>query len=327
MNSAYPPLLKAIQLKKSFKSGTKTLCAVRDITFAIEPGETLGLVGESGCGKSTIGKVLLRLDEPTSGSLYFKGRKINDFSRTELKAFRRSAQMIFQDPYASLNPRMSIEDIVGEGLDIHKIAIGAKRRQLIIEALAEVGLDESMLGRYPHEFSGGQRQRIVIARAMIVQPRFVVCDEPLSSLDMCTQKQIMTLLLKFKNEKKLTYLFISHDLHAVSEISDRVAVMYLGKIVEQASKTQIFSTPLHPYTQALLSAVPISDPIKERNRLRIILKGELPSPFTPPEGCPFHPRCAKAMPICRKIAPSLSEKRSEHFVACHLFTDTQQTIT
>lgn len=319
MNQVSPPLVQATRLNKCFRVGAKSLHALKDIDLMIGQGETLGLVGESGCGKSTAGKVLLRLEESTSGHIYFQGKRINDFSGTELRTFRRSAQMIFQDPYASLNPRMSIEDIVGEGLDIHKIASGTMRQERIVEALNGVGLDGSILGKCPHEFSGGQRQRIVIARAMIVNPRFIVCDEPLSSLDMCTQKQIMALLLKCKHERQLTYLFISHDLHAVREISDRIAVMYLGKIVEMADKKQAFSTPLHPYTQALLSAMPISDPQKERNRLRIILHGELPSPFSPPGGCPFHPRCSHAMPICQKVDPALLEEGpgSGHFVACH----------
>lgn len=320
MDLVSSPIIQASRLNKCFKLGSKSLNALQDLELSVYQGETLGLVGESGCGKSTIGKVLLRLEEATSGSVFFQGKKINDFSKRQMHAFRRSAQMIFQDPYASLNPRMCIEDIVGEGLDIHKIAFGAKRQEMIVEALAEVGLDKSILGRYPHEFSGGQRQRIVTARALVVNPQFIVCDEPLSSLDRCTQQQMISLLLKLKKERKLAYLFISHDLHAVREMSDRVAVMYLGKIVEQASKKQLFGNPLHPYTQALLSATPTSDPHNERNRLRIILKGELPSPFFPPKGCPFHPRCVHAMPICQQIAPPLKEVKSEHFVACHKYT-------
>ncbi|MBA3815275.1 MAG: ABC transporter ATP-binding protein [Parachlamydiaceae bacterium] len=321
MNQVSSPLIQATLLCKRFKVGKKCLNALRDINISIGKGETLGLVGESGCGKSTMGKVLLRLEEPTSGNIYFQKKKVNSFSPSEMRTYRRSAQMIYQDPYASLNPRMSIKDIVGEGLDIHKLASSAIREETILEALAEVGLGREVIERYPHEFSGGQRQRIVIARAMVMKPQFIVCDEPLSSLDMCTQKQIMTLLLRFKQEKQLTYLFISHDLHAVREISDRVAVMYLGKIVEQATNDQLFSTPLHPYTQALLSAVPTMDPQKERDRLRIILKGELPSPFNPPTGCAFHPRCPVAMPICQKIDPCLKELESGHFVACHKFDE------
>lgn len=320
MDPAPSPLIQASGLNKCFKLGSTFLNALQDIDMSVSQGETLGLVGESGCGKSTVGKVLLRLEEATSGTVFFQGKKMNDFSKREMRTFRRSAQMIFQDPYASLNPRMCVEDIIGEGLDIHKIASGAKRQEMIIEALTEVGLDKSILGRYPHEFSGGQRQRIVIARAIVVNPQFIVCDEPLSSLDRGTHKQMISLLLKLKCERKLAYLFISHDLHAVREMSDQVAVMYLGKIVEQASQKQLFATPLHPYTQALLSATPTSDPRKERNRLRIILKGELPSPFFPPKGCPFHSRCSQVMPMCRQLAPALKELESGHFVACHKYT-------
>lgn len=312
------PLVQTIRLHKHFKEKTRSLRALNDINLEIQPGETLGLVGESGCGKSTIGKILLGLENPSSGSVIFGRRSISDFSKKELFAFRRKAQMIFQDPYASLNPRLNVEEIVGEGLDIHHLATGMARRKLIAQALNEVGFDNEVLKRFPHEFSGGQRQRIVIARAMIINPLFIVCDEPISSLDRQTQKQIMALLVKLKQERLLTYLFISHDMHAVREISDRIAVMYLGEIVEQCSKDQLFTNPLHPYTQALLSAVPIADPKRERDRLRIILNGEMPSPYQPPGGCPFHPRCPQAMSICKAVNPGLVERTPGHLVACHL---------
>lgn len=311
------PIIQTKKLNKVFAVGKKLLHALRDIDLTIHRGETLGIVGESGCGKSTLGKILLRLEEPTSGSISFQGLNINSLCSKEMRLLRRKAQIIFQDPYASLNPRMTVEEIVGEGLDIHRLANGSARRNAISAVLTQVGLDESFLQRYPHEFSGGQRQRLGIARALIVEPLFIVCDEPLSALDVCTQRQVMELLLRLKKERQLTYLFISHDLRAVSEIADHVAVMYLGKIVEHASAERLFNFPQHPYTQALLSAIPIPDPKKEKSRLRIILNGDPPTPLNPPSGCPFHPRCPYAMPVCQSQIPLRHAIAPGHFAACH----------
>lgn len=312
-----PPLLHAKGLNKIFKIRKKLLYALKDVDVSIHQGETLGVVGESGCGKSTLGKVLLRLEQPSSGFVEFQGKNIHCLSRSDMRHLRRNMQMIFQDPYASLNPCMTIEEIIREGLDIHQLAKGKNRRDAVASVLHQVGLDESMMSRYPHEFSGGQRQRIGIARALILNPQFIVCDEPLSALDACTQKQVMELLLKLKKDRQLTYLFISHDLNAVRAIADHIAVMYLGKIVEQAPTARLFTQPQHPYTQALLSAIPIPDPQREKKRLRIILNGELPSATNPPTGCPFHPRCPHAMPICQTELPPRIELDKGHFAFCH----------
>lgn len=320
------PLLRTARLNKIFSfQGTK-IHVLKDIDLEIAHGETLGIVGESGCGKTTLGKVLLRLEERTSGSIEFDGMAIDSLGSEEMQHLRQKMQMIFQDPTSSLNPRMTIEKIVGEGLDIHQIHDKATRRDLIIAVLNQVGLDKSALTRYPHEFSGGQRQRIGIARALIMEPQFIVCDEPLSALDACTQKQVLELLLQLKKERQLAYLFISHDLHAVRAISNRIAVMYLGAIVEQGPTERIFSSPKHPYTQALLSAIPVADPKIEKNRLRIILNGDPPSPSAPPSGCPFHPRCPYAESICREQTPSKHQIDINYFVCCHKATQRDNKI-
>ncbi len=308
------------KVSKAYAYGRKKLFAVQDIDLAIARGRTLGLVGESGCGKSTLGRLALSLERPTSGSVFFEGQDLINVHKSDLRHLRRKMQMVFQDPYAALNPRMTIEDCIGEGLDIHQLARGDERQQRILELVAQIGLDDTILQRYPHEFSGGQRQRISIARALAVEPQFLVCDEPISALDACTQQHIMQLLRDLKRRRQLTCLFISHDLHATRSIADEIAVMYLGRIVEKANADVLFNNPLHPYTKALLSAIPIPDPVEEKKRVRIILKGEPPSPINPPEGCPFHPRCAVAMPICRSVAPPLLQIGGGHSVACHAIT-------
>ncbi|HEV8052331.1 MAG TPA: ABC transporter ATP-binding protein [Parachlamydiaceae bacterium] len=320
MRHSPQPLVKIKNVSKFYSCGKKQLCALHDITLEIFSGTTLGVVGESGCGKSTLGRVMLKLEEATKGQIFFNDKPISTFSNKQMQPLRRSMQMIFQDPYSSLNPRFTIEQIIGEGIEIHNLASGEAKKEIIAKLVSDVGLDPQILQRYPHEFSGGQKQRIGIARALAVDPQFLVCDEPLSALDTCTQKQVMELLLRFQRERHLTYMFISHDLHAVRSIADRVAVMYLGHLVELAPVQRIFSSPLHPYTQALIDAIPIADPIKERSRKRLMIYGEAPSPLNPPKGCPFHPRCPKAMPVCSEIAPILREAQPSHFVACHLKT-------
>jgi oligopeptide transport system ATP-binding protein len=293
------------------------LKAVDGVSFRLEVGETLGLVGESGCGKSTLGRAVVRLIEPTDGKVTFQGVDLAGLGRGALRAQRRRMQIIFQDPYSSLNPRMLAGDIVGEGLAIHKLGRTREERARRIASLfAAVGLDPSLTNRYPHEFSGGQRQRISIARALAVEPEFIVCDEPVSALDVSVQAQIITLLQDLQEQRKIAYLFIAHDLAVVEHISHRVMVMYLGKIVEQASAEQITRSPRHPYTQALLSAVPSIDP--DSKRPRIVLPGETPSPIAPPAGCPFHPRCPLAEGRCRLDPPPLREVAPGHQVACHL---------
>lgn len=289
--------------------------AVDDVSFAVKYGETLGLVGESGCGKSTVGRTMLRLIEPTSGEMYFNGENIFKLKGEDLKAIRRDLQIIFQDPYASLDPRVAIGESIMEGLNIHKIGTPKERFDIMIDTLKKVGLEDYHARRYPHEFSGGQRQRIGIARALALRPKFIVCDEPVSALDVSIQSQVLNILKDLQEEFDLTYLFIAHNFSVVEHISDRVAVMYLGKIVELADRNELFLKPLHPYTQALMSAIPIPDPHLKRER--IILKGDVPSPLNPPSGCRFHPRCRFANEICSMEEPKMRELKPEHYVACH----------
>jgi oligopeptide/dipeptide ABC transporter ATP-binding protein len=317
-------LLEIRDLKKYFpvSSGWFTrdkgmVKAVDGVNLTIEEGETLGLVGESGCGKSTLGRTILRLIEPTSGEVNFQGKNLLEMPQRELRDMRRQMQIIFQDPYASLNPRMRVGDIVGEGLEIHKLAKGKAKRDRVLELLHQVGLREEHYDRYPHEFSGGQRQRIGIARALAVSPKFIVCDEPVSSLDVSIQAQIINLLQELQEKMHLTYLFISHDLRVVEHISHRVAIMYLGKVVEIAKGDEIYRDAKHPYTRALLSAVPMPD--TSRKKERVVLEGDVPSPVNPPPGCTFHPRCSYRETICSQSEPALEFDAARHGVACHVF--------
>lgn len=311
------PLVEMKRVCKDFAVGGKILKAVQDVNLHIDSGETLGLVGESGCGKSTLGRLLMRLQLPSSGSLFFAGRELTRHDRSESKQLRREMQIIFQDPYASLNPRMIAEQIVCEPLIIHGMGNAQQRQERADQLLQLVGLTSDYLERYPHELSGGQRQRIGIARAIALEPKFLVCDEPVSALDASTQKQVLNLLKHLKSHLGMTYLFISHDLDVIRQIANRVAVMYLGRLMEVAPTKQIYSFPKHPYTQALLSAIPVPDPKIERSRLRIVLTGDLPSPFNPPAGCAFHTRCPRAEAICRTQAPVSKETEAGHWVSCH----------
>ena len=317
-------LLEIRNLKKHFPVGEGLFSrnkgavkAVDGVSLTVEEGETLRIVGESGCGKSTLGRTILRLVEPTSGEIYFQEKNLLAMSQRELRDTRRQMQIIFQDPYASLNPRMRVGDIVGEGLEIHKLAKGKAKRDRVIELLNQVGLREDHYNRYPHEFSGGQRQRIGIARALAVSPKFIVADEPVSSLDVSIQAQIINLLQELQEKMHLTYFFISHDLRVVEHISHRVAIMYLGKIVEIAKSETIYQDAKHPYTRALLSAVPMPD--TSRKKERTILQGDVPSPVHPPSGCTFHPRCAYREAICDQIEPPLDFAGNGHGVSCHVF--------
>ena len=317
------PLLQVKHLKKYYEvdqgwfKPKAYVKAVDDVTFTIYKGETFGLVGESGCGKSTTGRTLLRLHDPTDGSILFENKDISKLPYEQMRKLRRRIQMVFQDPYASLNPKKTIRQILTEPLRVHGLFTKEERVKKAIEILEIVGLSEYHLDRYPHEFSGGQRQRIGIARAVILQPDLIVTDEPVSALDVSIQSQVINLLLKLQKEFNLTYIFISHDLSVVKHITDRVAVMYLGKIVELASTEELFDNPKHPYTKALISAVPVSHPDEKRER--IILTGDVPSPANPPKGCSFHPRCAECMAICKTEAPPVIEMENGHTVACHLF--------
>ncbi len=292
--------------------------AVDGVSFEIMRGETLGLVGESGCGKSTTGRTILQLYKPTAGKIYFEDTDLSSLKSEEMRWMRRQMQMIFQDPYASLNPRMTVEQIVGEPMIVHSVAIGREIKERVEHLLELVKLNPAFANRYPHEFSGGQRQRIGVARALALQPSFIICDEPISALDVSIQAQVVNLLEELQEQFNLTYLFIAHDLSMVRHISKRVAVMYLGVVVELASRNDLYLNPLHPYTQALLSAVPIPDPIADAKRKRVILEGDVPSPVNPPSGCRFRTRCPIADTICAEQRPEFREARPGHFVACHM---------
>ncbi|MFA9557558.1 ABC transporter ATP-binding protein [Evansella sp. AB-rgal1] len=313
-------LLEVKGLKKYFDVDKKqVLKAVDDVSFDIYEGETLGLVGESGCGKSTTGRTLIRLYGTTDGQVIFDGEDVHKMSGKKQKMFNRKVQMIFQDPYASLNPRMTVADIIAEGIDIHGIKSSKKRLDRVHELLETVGLNKEHATRFPHEFSGGQRQRIGIARALAVDPTFIIADEPISALDVSVQAQVVNLMKKLQKEQNLTYLFIAHDLAMVKHISDRIGVMYLGKMMELTESEKLYENPLHPYTQSLLSAIPIPDPDIEAKRERIILQGEVPSQINPPSGCVFRTRCPVATDICAEKKPEWKEVEEKHFVACHLY--------
>ena len=320
-NEAAQPIVEVRNLKEYFNINmgmfrTKPLKAVDNVSFAIQPGETLGLVGESGCGKTTVGRTILHLYKPTGGEVLYKGRKIQ--TKADIQAFRNKASMVFQDPYSSLNPRMTVADIIGEPLDVHKLYSSRQERQeRILELMGYVGLNSEHAARYAHEFSGGQRQRIGIARALAVNPDFIVCDEPVSALDVSIQAQVINMFAELQEKFGLTYLFIAHDLLVVRHISDRIAVMNLGKMVELADANEIYDHPLHPYSKSLLSAVPVPDPKIARANQRIVLSGDIPSPLNAPSGCPFRTRCPYACDKCAESMPDFQEVSAGHFVACH----------
>ena len=320
-NEAAQPIVEVRNLKEYFNINmgmfrTRPLKAVDNVSFAIQPGETLGLVGESGCGKTTVGRTILHLYKPTGGEVLYKGRKIQ--TKADIQAFRNRACMVFQDPYSSLNPRMTVADIIGEPLDVHKLYSSRQERQeRILELMGYVGLNSEHAARYAHEFSGGQRQRIGIARALAVNPDFIVCDEPVSALDVSIQAQVINMFAELQEKFGLTYLFIAHDLLVVRHISDRIAVMYLGKMVELADANEIYDHPLHPYSKSLLSAVPVPDPKIARANQRIVLSGDIPSPLNAPSGCPFRTRCPYACDKCAESMPDFQEVSAGHFVACH----------
>ena len=320
-NEAAQPIVEVRNLKEYFNINmgmfrTKPLKAVDNVSFAIQPGETLGLVGESGCGKTTVGRTILHLYKPTGGEVLYKGRKIQ--TKADIQAFRNKASMVFQDPYSSLNPRMTVADIIGEPLDVHKLYSSRQERQeRILELMGYVGLNSEHAARYAHEFSGGQRQRIGIARALAVNPDFIVCDEPVSALDVSIQAQVINMFEELQEKLGVAYLFIAHDLLVVHHISKRIAVMYLGKMVELANANEIYDHPLHPYSKSLLSAVPVPDPKIARANQRIVLSGDIPSPLNAPSGCPFRTRCPYACEKCAESMPEFKEVSSGHFVACH----------
>jgi oligopeptide transport system ATP-binding protein len=322
MPEPHKALLEAVNIVKHFpiKGGVflKEIAAVKavdGVSLTIQEGETVGLVGESGCGKTTFGRTILRLEEPTSGEVYFEGQSILDYDKKKMQALRKKMQIIFQDPFSSLNPRKTVAHIIGEPLLVHGVRSRRQREERVLELLTVVGLRKEHMRRYPHQFSGGQRQRIGVARALALNPKLIVCDEAVSALDVSIQAQVINLLKDLQDDFGLTYLFISHDLSVVEHVSDRVAVMYLGKIVEFAPRKALYQKPLHPYSQALLSAVPVPDPALTRDA-RIILKGDVPSPIDPPPGCSFHPRCLYAKDICSRSQPELKEIDQNHFAAC-----------
>ena len=311
-------LKKYFMLKRTTLFGTREkVYAVDGVSFDLQRGETLGLVGESGCGKSTLGRSILHLIEPTAGQIFFEGRDITELKPAQWKKLRAEMQIIFQDPYSSLNPRLTVEHIVGDALKTHGLASGSEVAGRVADMLDRVGIHREKMRCFPHEFSGGQRQRIGIARALILRPKLIICDEPVSALDVSIQAQVINLLSDLKAEFNLSYILIAHDLSVVNHVSNRIAVMYLGKIIELTSNKKLLAKPLHPYTQALMSAVPVLDPDKKKKR--IILKGDVPSPVNPPSGCRFHPRCPKAMEICPRVEPQWAEVEPSHFTMCHLY--------
>ncbi|MBE7093061.1 MAG: dipeptide ABC transporter ATP-binding protein [Clostridiales bacterium] len=319
-------LLEVKNLKKSFVVGTsffgkptKYLRAVDDVSFTLKRGKTIGIVGESGCGKTTMGRTILKLHDVTGGRIIFDGEDITDYTRAQMRALRQRMQIIFQDPYSSLSPRMNVGEIIGEAVKVHGIVPAHEQKKYIQDIMQKCGLQSHFYDRYPHEFSGGQRQRICIARAIALKPELIICDEPVSALDVSIQAQIINLLKDMQKEMNIAYVFISHDLSVVEHISDEVGVMYLGNMVEKGPKDRIFANPLHPYTQALFSAIPVPDP--ETKMQRRILKGDIPSPSNPPSGCKFHTRCERCMEICKTKVPTVREVEPEHFVACHLYNE------